>query len=156
MNEKKLKVYFDNSVIGGYFDEEFQEPTKLLFKFLDENKIIGYFSSLTKQEADAYINNPLASEFDKLFQKLTQVNLNDEIRRLADEYMQQGVLTKKSINDCLHVAIATFYDFEIIVSWNFKHLVNIDKIPKFNLINFKLGYKQIQICTPGDIVYGLR
>lgn len=69
--------------------------------------------------------------------------------------MTEGVLTKKSINDCLHVATAKFYSFETIVSWNFKHLVNIDKIPKFNLINLKLGYEQIQICTPGDIVYGI-
>lgn len=83
---KKLKVYFDNSVIGGCFDEEFEEETKQLFQILDEHKIIGYVSPITKQEADAFVNNPFKEEFNELFSKLLMVELNNEIRELADKY----------------------------------------------------------------------
>jgi hypothetical protein len=64
----------------------------------------------------------------------------------------EGALTNKSYNDALHIALATINNADVLASWNFKHIVNINRIRLYNSINLKLGYKMIEIRTPREIL----
>jgi hypothetical protein len=79
------------------------------------------------------------------------IELNDEARTLANKYIEQRIVGKTSRADCQHIAMATIAKADVLVSWNFKHIVNLDRIRGFNGINLLMGYNQIEIRTPKEI-----
>lgn len=84
-----------------------------------------------------------------------RIELTNEAVKLADTYIQEGVVGKTSIEDCRHIAMATIYKVDVLASWNFKHIVNLDKIKGYNSINLRLGYAMIEIRSPKDLIkYG--
>ena len=78
--------------------------------------------------------------------------VNDEVIKLAETYINDGALTNKSYNDALPIALATTNNADVLASWNFKHIVNINRIRLYNSINLKLGYKMLEIRTPREIL----
>ena len=66
--------------------------------------------------------------------------------------LNEKVVGKTSRNDCLHIGIATVNRVDILVSWNFKHIVNIYRIRGYNSVNIKLGFQTLEIRSPKDIV----
>ena len=84
--------------------------------------------------------------------EFTLVSLNLEIELLADRIVEQGILTKKSYDDCIHIASAVISECDLIVSWNFKHMVNIKTINGVRAINLLNGYKPIDIYTPSMLI----
>lgn len=79
----------------------------------------------------------------------------DEAVDLAYEYITEKVVGKTSFADCLHIALATIYRADILVSWNFKHIVNINRIRGYNSVNIKNGYKELEIRSPRELMtYG--
>lgn len=84
-----------------------------------------------------------------------RIELTDEAVKLADTYVEEKVVGKSSIEDCRHIAMATIYKVDVLASWNFKHIVNLDRIKGYNSVNLKLGYTMIEIRSPKDLVkYG--
>jgi hypothetical protein len=81
-----------------------------------------------------------------------KVELTEEAVKLADTYIEEKVVGKTSREDCFHIAMETINKADILVSWNFKHIVNVFKIRGYNAVNLKLGYSQIDIRSPKDIV----
>lgn len=81
------------------------------------------------------------------------IEINPAALDLRDAYIKAGIITLKSIDDATHVALATVSQCEIIVSWNFKHIVHFQKIPKYNAINVLHGYRAINIYSPLEVVY---
>ncbi len=79
------------------------------------------------------------------------VTLDDEARNLANKYIEENVVGKTSKADCQHIAMATLAKADVLVSWNFKHIVNLDRIRGFNGVNLLLGYGPIEIRTPKEI-----
>lgn len=144
----KARLYIDTSVIGGYYDEEFEEPTKMLFDRIINKDFIIFYSEVNETEL------ALAPERVKEIQKLIPeacynfLNLDEEAKTLAETYIKEHALGKSSRNDAYHIAIATINRLDCLVSWNFKHIVNYDKIKLFNSINIRLGYPMIDIRTP--------
>ena len=152
MESKRLTLYIDTSVIGGYFDIEFQKETRILFENIENQKYDIMFSSVTEEEL---LNAPeevkyLLESIPDIFIK--RVVLTEEAVKLADSYISDGVVGKTSRDDCLHIALATIYKADILVSWNFKHIVNIFRIRGYNAVNLKLGYSQIDIRSPKEII----
>jgi len=91
----------------------------------------------------------LKSEFTEFLEE------NDEVLDLATEYITEKVVGQTSFADCIHIALATVNRADLLVSWNFKHIVNIERIRGYNSINIKNGYKQLEIRSPRDIMnYG--
>jgi hypothetical protein len=80
------------------------------------------------------------------------VGVTDETIELAETYINEGALTIKSYNDALHIALATLNNADVLASWNFKHIVNLNRIRLYNSINLKLGYRMIEIRTPREIL----
>ncbi|MEO6230636.1 MAG: hypothetical protein ABJB11_01275 [Ferruginibacter sp.] len=153
MNLKRLTLYVDTSVIGGYFDIEFANETKNLFDNLQNSRFDIMYSSVTENEL---LNAP--KPVRELLQTIPvglkkRVDLTEEAVMLADTYIIENVVGKTSREDCFHIALATINRADILLSWNFKHIVNVIRIRGYNAVNLKLGYSQIDIRSPKDIIY---
>lgn len=151
----KQRIYIDTSVVGGYFDEEFKEATIKLFERLDNNEIIFVVSDLLDLElinAPQQVREHLINYSKDKFQR---VELTQEAVKLADTYISEKVVGKTSLEDCRHIALATINKVDVLASWNFKHIVNLDRIKGYNSVNLRLGYSMIEIRSPKDLVdYG--
>ena len=151
----KQRIYIDTSVVGGYFDEEFKNDTVPLFQRLENNEILFVVSDLLELEL---INAPERVR-ELLYQysaeKFNRIELTEEAIILADTYILEKVVGKTSLEDCRHIAMATIHRVDVLASWNFKHIVNLDKIKGYNSVNLKLGYPMIEIRSPKDLInYG--
>lgn len=117
-------VYIDTSVVGGYFDEELKYAPEKIRTLLDQIPVHhkGY------------------------------IEIDEQADRLANLYINNRIVGIKSLADCRHIATATVNNIEILTSWNFKRIVNLDKIHLYNGINLQNGYRTIEIRMPREIV----
>jgi predicted nucleic acid-binding protein len=145
------KVYIDTSVLGGYFDKEFDLTTHQLFDEIKKGEYKVVISIVTEGE--------LLSAPERVRTLLNDLNidyevitLTDDAVNLAKEYIRENVVGPTSYDDCLHIAIATTSRLDLLVSWNFKHIVNIKRIRGYNGINIKNGYPTIEIRSPKDLI----
>ncbi len=148
----KPRLYFDTSVFGGIYDIEFQRETEKLFEMVKTGEAICVYSDLTEFELE---NAPekVKEHFINLDRKTIEfVEITEEINILAEEYVREKVVGGTSIDDCRHIACATINKVDYLVSWNFKHIVNIFRIRGYNSINIKNGYIQLDIRSPKDII----
>jgi predicted nucleic acid-binding protein len=152
MESKRLTLYVDTSVIGGYFDIEFEKETRILFDNIENQKYDIMYSSVTEDEllnAPEQVRNLISNIPESLIKR---VELTEEAVKLADTYILEKVVGKTSREDCFHIALATINKADILISWNFKHVVNIFRIRGYNAVNLKLGYSQIDIRSPKEII----
>ena len=152
MKKKPLVLYIDTSVIGGYFDVEFDQQTRLLFSSILKGEYQVLYSSVTEDElleAPKQVRM-LLDEIPKTLK--TYVELTEEATELGDAYISEKVVGKTSREDCFHIALATIHKVDILVSWNFKHIVNIHRIRGYNSVNLKMGYSTIDIRSPKEII----
>ena len=149
------RIYIDTSVVGGFFDEEFKEPTQKLFKRLENSEIKFVISDLLELElinAPKFVNKLLLNYPNDRFER---IEMTEEIMNLAEQYIIEKVVGRTSLEDCRHIALATINRVDVLASWNFKHIVNLDRIKGYNSVNLKLGYPLIEIRTPQELVsYG--
>jgi predicted nucleic acid-binding protein len=146
----KLRLYFDTSVFGGIFDEEFSEHTIPLIERLSSNEFILLFSTITQDELE---NAPekVKSIVKGIKEESTEfLEATEEAVELATAYISEKVVGQTSFADCLHIAIATISKADYLISWNFKHIVNVERIQGYNSINLKRGYKQLEIRSPRE------
>ena len=134
---KKQRIYIDTSVFGGYFDEEFEELTKPLFQRINQGEFTVIFSKITEEELE-----DAPTRVKKLVRNLkseeTQyVEVTEEAVDLAAEYINGNVVGKTSYADCLHISLATTNEADYLISWNFKHIVNVKRIRGYNAINIQ-------------------
>lgn len=144
--------YFDTSVFGGLFDAEFEEETTLLFERVYLGQIKCIYSNLTETEltnAPEKVRNFFQNLKDEFKEK---VLVTSEALQLAQTYVDEKVVGETSLDDCIHIAIATFNKVDMLVSWNFKHIVNVYRIRGYNSINLRLGYGALEIHSPKEIV----
>jgi len=148
----KQRVYIDTSVIGGCFDKEFEEWSNQLFEDFKSSKRIAVISDITLDElADA--PQRVQDNFNTISDRLLEVIISDsESRKLADLYLKEGAVSRKYYEDALHIAISTIGQVNVLASWNFKHIVNLDKIRLYNSVNLKNGFSILEIRTPREIL----
>ena len=131
------RIYIDTSVFGGYFDKEFEKETVPFFERISEKRIKIIVSEILELElyrTPAYIQDFFESIPIDLVER---VELTDEIRELAEKYILEKVVGKASRVDCQHIALATVNKADVLASWNFKHIVNLERIRGYNSVNFK-------------------
>jgi predicted nucleic acid-binding protein len=148
----KPRVYIDTSVVGGYFDEEFEVDTKKFFQRIFKKDFIIYFSEVSETELSLAPDNVKELKLKIPKDCYRYLDLDDESKFLAQLYIDEKILGKASYNDAYHIAIATVNRLDVLVSWNFKHIVNFDKIKLFNSINLRLGYPLIDIRSPLEFI----
>lgn len=146
-----MRIYADTSIFGGFFDAEFAGPTGKLLAEIDQGRFVLTTSALVEAEIE-----PAPETVKTLFARYA---INAEITPITEaalvlqnEYIASGVVTTKSMDDALHVALATLSGCALIGSWNFAHIVHFDKIPKYNAVNTLNGHGQIGIHSPLEII----
>lgn len=148
----KKRVYIDTSVVGGYFDDEFNDGTIPFFELVNNGEVTIIVSDLLEAEllgAPDFVKKLLNDIEEK---NIERINLDEKATILADKYIEAKVVGKTSRADCQHIAMATISNADVLVSWNFKHIVNLDKIRGYNGINYQNGFKMIEIRTPKEIL----
>jgi predicted nucleic acid-binding protein len=146
---EKLKIYLDTSVISAYFD--FRKPLRQLITQKWFQNEIGnydlYISSLVLEEINNNSNNILKSNMLHLLNEIgvSVLEIDKQSIKLAEHYRKE--IIPKEFNDSLHLAISTINNLDAIVSWNFKHIVNLKTINVIHLINVKNNYKIIEIVS---------
>jgi hypothetical protein len=147
---KTVKVYIENSVIGGCFDEEFKEFSQKLFdKFRD-----GYYQAVISSHVIVELENGAPEYVKSILETITyeKYEVNEEMITLAEKYMKEKIVTNKYYADALHIAIATVIGVDVLVSWNFKHIVNFNRIKLFNSVNLREGYTILEIRSPREMI----
>ena len=147
------RIYVDTSVIGGCFDEEFDEYSVQLFDEFISGKKMPIISDVVMFELEG-----APEEVKNVLKRvpgdhIEYVSLNDESITLANAYLEDGVVTESSLSDARHIAIATVERVDVLVSWNYKHIVNINRIHMLNSVNLKLGYPILEIRSPREVLY---
>jgi predicted nucleic acid-binding protein len=134
--------------MGGYYDVEFKMATRQLFERITNKEFDVYFSEINETEL---INAPQQVKSVKNLipdECFHFIEMTEEVKALAMLYITEKVLGKASRNDAYHIALASVNRINCVISWNFKHIVNYDKIRMFNAINMRLGYPLIDIRSP--------
>lgn len=152
MNSMKLEVYTDTSVFGGCFDDEFKEYSKALIEQFRRGEKILTISDLTLQELQ---NAPkqVLEIYDSIPKQFIEFTvLDDEAKFLAKKYLDEKAVIRKFLIDAQHIAIATVNRVDVLVSWNFKHIVNLRRIQLYNATNLKYGYALIEIRSPREVI----
>jgi rRNA-processing protein FCF1 len=166
MPEKKLKVYLDTSIINFLYVDDSPVFRKATEDFFDDivakNKIEPYVSSSVIDEIkgtrDKVHRYTLLGTFEKYpnIQNLTAGNAaREEIALLSEKYIENNIIPKKNVIDSFHIAFATVFQMDILLSWNFKHLANINKEQKVIILNKTLGYHYpFRMANPLEVYYG--
>ena len=148
---KKLRIYTDTSVVGGCFDPEFAVWSKALVADFKAQRLVPVVSELVA--AEVQVAPPqVQAKFEEL------VDLGAELLRidrnaldLAAEYPRHGILPARFRNDLLHIAMATVAGVDVLVSWNFKHIVRLEKIRLYSAVNLEAGYRPLEIYSPREV-----
>ncbi len=149
---KKLRVYIDTSVIGGCFDRDFREASIALLESALKGEITLVMSDLLALEIQ---NAPevVRDLYESLPDQLVELAIaGPEEDALREAYLSAGVVGPANVDDATHVAIATAGNCDMIVSWNFRHIVHYDKIRGYNAVNMREGYRTIAIYSPREVV----
>ena len=125
----RLRIYIDTSVIGGCLDKEFQNASMELIDKFKRGEMIVVISELTTLELK---------------------DAPQEAVNLAGKYITEGVIGGGKLVDAEHIAIATIN--RVLVSWNFRHIVNLQKIRGYNSVNLKYGYSLLEIRSPLEVI----
>ena len=148
-----LRVYPDTSVIGGCFDDEFAEDSLRLFKEAESGRIRFLISEIVNRELKGapfevrQILESLPVDAVETIEGLEEVTL------LRNSYIHYGLLRPSQIDDAAHIASATLARADALVSWNFRHIVRLDKIKMYNNINLMHGFGVITILSPKEVVF---
>lgn len=145
-------MYIDTSVVGGVFDKEFEIWTNIFFDEVRSGEFKVAVSELLVEELNP-APEPIRDFIYSLPEDQVQVaRYEDDARELAEKYLEAGIVGPTSLTDCRHIAISTVNNIRILASWNFKHIVNLNKIQLYNAVNIKEGYIPLEIRTPRELL----
>lgn len=149
---KRLRIYIDTSVVGGCHDAEFAPESRALLAMAKSGKAVLLVSQTLVDEielAPLHIQEELVKLPDGATERIA---VTPEAVELRDKYLAAGVVARNHSNDALHVAQATVARADLIVSWNFKHIVHFEKIRGFNAVNLTEGYLPMEIRAPLEVI----
>ena len=156
----KMKVYLDTSVLGAVYDTE--DPTRVIVT----KQLLGLLKK--RQEYIPFISNVVIEEIEE-----APPNIRNDLKHMVDtfsleviyeteagvtlveEYVKRKIIPRKYRDDARHIAVAVVNDVDVIITWNCKHMAQVEKKRMINAVNMMLGYRQIDIVTPLEVVgYG--
>ena len=148
---RPIRVYVDTSVIGGCLDEEFRTASIRLFNRSRAGYALLVISDTTLAELASAPQTVRSVIEDLPKECLEFVHQNAESEVLAEEYIRQAVVSRRMLADAQHIAVATLARVDVLVSWNFRHIVNLDRIHGFNAVNLRSGYPLLEIRSPLEV-----
>ena len=156
-------MYLDTSVINFLFAEDAPESCEVTTRFFEDYVRCGLY--------DTYVSSLVIDEIMRLrdderrgillnvisMYNLDVIQVSDsevQTLTLAEQYLNEGILPRSEVDDAIHVAVATVNEMDVLLSWNFKHLANINKEFRFREVNRRNGYtKPLRLCTPWEMMY---
>jgi predicted nucleic acid-binding protein len=148
----KLKIYLDTSIFSAYYDDRVkirQEQTKRFWVKLED--FDKYISEIVLDELGAVTDNDLRKKLIELTKDFEIIKIDVEAEAMADQYIKKEIFPEKYRDDALHLAIATVNNIDILISWNFEHLVKRKTRLEANLANSLNGYRSIDIIAPPEL-----
>ena len=153
---KKLKLYLDTSIINFVIAEDSlieKQVTRQLLREIEREKYEVFISEVVLLEinrAPEAISQKLKSIVKDL--DAEELSIDQESQMLANRYIEEGIIPEKYENDALHIAIASVNNLDVIVSWNFRHIVKLKTKREVTGVNAIMGYKEIEIYSPWEVV----
>lgn len=148
----RQRIYADTSALGGCEDDEFRNPSCRLVEAFGAGEIILVLSELTLRELEGAPDRVRAIVGRIPEGGIETLSLSPEVEALAAAYIQDGAVGAGMRADALHIALATVARVDVLVSWNFRHIVNLRRIRAFNAVNLKRGYPLLEIRTPQEVL----
>jgi predicted nucleic acid-binding protein len=149
----KNKIYLDTSVISALFDDrnpDRQTLTKLFFENIERFDV--YISELTVREIDATQSTVKKDVMRKITSNFKILPIEKGVEELTQKYLEYDALPSGYAEDAYHIGIAVINGMDYLLSWNFKHLVRLKTKDVVRMVNTKMGYRQIEIITPAEIL----
>ena len=148
------RIYLDTSVLGGCFDAEFTRWSLGLMKDFRLGRFHPVLSEVVAAEIDD-APEPVRLQYAEIasLPGAEQLAVTPEVLELAEAYQERGIVSPKYYDDGTHIALATSAEVDLLVSWNFKHIVHFEKIRMFNAVNLERGYKTLQIYSPREVTH---
>ena len=152
---RKIKLYLDTSIPNHLFADDIPERKEITYQFIQNLE-------KNKEEFEIFISDVVLKELEKAplnkntqllstIKETTVLEITEEVDALTKEYIKAGVIPSKYEEDAYHIAITTVYNLDVLVSWNFKHMVNLRTRRMVNGINELKGYKPIEIVSPEEV-----
>ncbi|MEK6703431.1 MAG: PIN domain protein [Planctomycetota bacterium] len=141
-------------MFGGVFDAEFAEHSRGFFRRVEKSEVIVLLGETTEQELKGAPERVRGVLDGLSAEACLRCPTTPAIAELAAAYLRAGVLGPRWKGDATQVATATVHRADVLVSWNFKHIVRFDKVRAFNAVNGGLGYGPVYICSPAEVRYG--
>lgn len=146
-----VRVYADTSVYGGVFDEEFAKPSRRFFERVRQGRLALVVSPLVEEELEE--SPAQVVDWFRQFRVMAEaIAVGPEALALSQAYLDAGIVTPKSAEDALHVALATVAGCSVIVSWNFRHIVHFQKVPLYNAVNVLHRRPELEIRSPAEVI----
>lgn len=146
-----MRLYLDTSVFSAYYDVRTPERMSMTRVFWKELEKYEKLCSELVQEELGQAEPELAQKLMALTTGFRIIKIDDQTKSLALTYVQEGVVLRKYFSDAIHIAAAVRSDADILVSWNFRHLVRRSTRLLVNSVNAKLGVRTIEILAPPEI-----
>ncbi len=156
---KKLNVYLDTSVINFLFADD--DPAKKKFTkdffndYVAKGKFNTYVSDVVLEEIERTQDPGKREKLSNVISKydLPVIGVTEEVARLGQKYIDEKIIPAKKIDDARHLAVATINEIDVLVSWNFKHLANVNKEKAVLIVNLKEGYNYpLRLTTPLEVM----
>ena len=147
----KFRVYVDTSAIGGCLEPQFAVDSKRLFELARKGSLILVASDVVFDELESAppeVRDILAKMPSSAIERIV---LTAEIVKVRDAYLRAGIVSERWRDDATHVAAAAVARVDAIVSWNFRHIVRLDRIKAYNQVNVALGYGPLTILSPREV-----
>jgi len=151
------KIYLETSVLNFVFADDSPDKkadTIKLFKEIKNGKYVPYTSDYVKKEIDDTPDLNKRCELNKIAKEYSTKILpsTEEMEQLADEYLKEGIIPEKHRTDALHIAAATVNGLDMIISWNFQHIVKMKTILMTEIVNLRNDYKKVEIYSPSEVI----
>jgi len=152
---KRLKIYLDTSVISALFDRRSPEMMKWTEEFWETiDKYEAYISDVVIAEIQETPDTELKESMSKALKNLSQLEVDKNAEKLSREYVYYGAVPPKYRKDALHIAIATMNHIEILVSWNYRHIVRRRTKEIIRMVNSLYNYPLLEIVAPPELLGG--
>ncbi len=147
----RLRIYVDTSVLGGCFDPEFVTWSEALIRDFRARRLVPVLSDVTAAEVAAAPAAVRLLHREMLALSEGVLPVTNDVVALVAAYQARKILPKRFTADMTHIALATIAQVDAVVSWNFKHIVRLEKIRLFNAVNVELDYRVISILSPREV-----
>lgn len=152
---RRPKIYLDTTIPNYVFNDHVpdkQEAAKKLFTSIKAGKFEAYISTAVTREINNTTDQILKDKLISVIKDMEILEISSECIDLANEYIKREVIAQKNTDDALHIACASVYEMDFLISYNFEHIVRIKTIDNIAAINVLLGYRMPRIIIPEEVI----